>query len=268
MADPTLRGSTDPFQQWLEESYDPSSGYTRRLEFRGLSLDKMLRTRNYYTAGGCTAVLRHQFGVSTLTITDPTRNELIDKWELGVDEERPSIFENPLFLDMLAQADVGGGDSRDLLTGLKKSLEQNDDWGTFVSDNLVSFGDVDDTLLRQYFTDYQLGVTNYLRGKYALRHTTNAPSRWDANIADFNVERIYTIAQLLNEVQSRSLWILPLPGYLAYKILNYEVPASRSNYMWGALKKRSNAVTTANNRVDITTEYLIDAVNTNLYSVL
>ena len=59
-----------------------------------------------------------------------------------------------------------------------------------------------------------------------------------------------------------------LSGYLAYKILTWEIPADRDHYYWGALKSASNAVTSANNRVEITTEYEIDQINTNLYEFL
>ena len=136
--------------------------------------------------------------------------------------------------------------------------------------------------LKQYINDYIFGVTNFISGRYTLRHTTNAPNQFRQptgilipsgpygwNVADFNVERVYTISQLLSEVQNCNLWILPLPQYLAYKIANYYVPnLNGSNYMWGALKQRSNAVTAANNRVDITTEYIIDQINTNLYPTI
>ncbi len=70
--------------------------------------------------------------------------------------------------------------------------------GNWTSANMVK--------LKQYFDDYNLGRTNFIRGKYRLRHTTNAPSRWNANIADFNVEKIYTISQLLAECQNTNLW--------------------------------------------------------------
>jgi hypothetical protein len=98
----------------------------------------------------------------------------------------------------------------------------------------------------------------------------NAPARWNANVADFNVERVYTIAQLMSECQNPSLWVLPLSGYLAYKILTLPIPdlTTKPNYMFGALKLCSNACIAANNRVDITTEYLIDACNLNLYQTI
>lgn len=122
----------------------------------------------------------------------------------------------------------------------------------------------------QYFVlDYFRGATNYAHSKYVVRHTTNAPNNYSANVADFNVEKIYTIAQLLTEAQNGALWILPLPAYLAYKILNYPVPVNMpDNYLFGALKMRSNAVTAARNRIEISQEYLIDAWAKHTYGAI
>ncbi len=122
-------------------------------------------------------------------------------------------------------------------------------------------------LLKQYFDMYNLGVTNYLSGKYRLRHTSNIPAQWNVSAADFNVERIYTIAQLISECTG-SGFIYPLPNYLAYKILNFVpdvVAGWTPYYVWGALKEKSDAQTAVNSRVDIVTEYLIDNINTGLY---
>lgn len=275
----TLRGTKAPLLQWFEANFDPTSGFTYRSEYRGHDYDQMAALSNSFTAAGVSAVLRNQAGISTLTLTDATGTVVVDKWELSVDEERPSIFENPIFLQT-----ISGAANKSLLLTLMRSALQNGDASTSAWDALVHFplddpeGDspfvtaiqgVDPVKLKQYFDDYNLGVTNYIRGKYRLRHTTNAPARWNANIADFNVERAYTIAQLLNEVQNGSLWVLPLPGYLAFKISNYFVTSLgspvRSNYTFGAFKCRSNAVTAAYNRVEIVTEYIIDMINTNLY---
>jgi hypothetical protein len=80
---------------------------------------------------------------------------------------------------------------------------------------------------------------------------------------------------LLVEAQNPALWVLPLPGYLAFKIHNYTSEEShngflstRPNYTFGAFKLRNNATTAAYNRVEITTEYIIDQINTNLYSFI
>ncbi len=122
--------------------------------------------------------------------------------------------------------------------------------------------------LQLFANDYFAGRTSFLRGKYVLRHTTNAPSNYATNVADWNVEKIYSIPLLLSECQSPSYWIMPLPGYLAYKINNYRVPTLRGNYAWGGLKTRSGAITAARGRVEITTEYIIDAWPIHTYGLV
>ena len=108
-----------------------------------------------------------------------------------------------------------------------------------------------------------LSSKNEKLSEYAL-----APGNYSASVAEFNIEKIYSISQLLSEVQNSSLWILPLPAYLAYKILNYPVPVNMPpNYTWGALKMRGNAVVAARGRIEIQQEYLIDAISVPTYGL-
>lgn len=269
-----IRGTLSPLQQWWEANFDPSNGYVYRAEYQGFDLARMTTLSNYYTALGVAATLRYHAGVATLTLTDSTGEVVIDKWEMELEDERPSIFENLIFLSYVnASANPGR-----VVTMMRNALQNGDPlnsaWDTLSTDQnfVAASAGANLAKLKQYFDDYNLGVTNFIRGKYRLRHTTNAPSRWQVNIADFNVERGYTIAQLLNEVQNTALWVLPLPGYLAYKITNYYIESlgspARANYSFGALKLRSNAVTAANNRIEICTDYIIDLLNTNLYAFI
>ncbi len=273
------RGIPEPILQWQEWSWDQSVGYTLDQEYQGLDYAAMTRLANFFNAYGVSTRVRFQASKATLTTRDATGNYTVDKWEMNADQTQPSIFENNLFNYLMNQA----VDKSTAITLLRTTLQNSDpttstsQWNYLIGQadflNALgpAFGVGSQNLiqLQQYFDDYNLGVTNFVSGRYSLRHTTNAPNRWTANVADFNVEKIYTISQLLSEVQNSNLWILPMPGYLAYKIANYAVPNLRgSNYVWGALKERSSASTAANNRIDIVTEYLIDQINTNLYPTI
>jgi hypothetical protein len=59
---------------------------------------------------------------------------VIDKWELGVDEERPSIFENPLFLSWV---NASANPSR-VITMMRNALQNGDPlnsaWATLAAD--------------------------------------------------------------------------------------------------------------------------------------
>jgi hypothetical protein len=109
------------------------------------------------------------------------------------------------------------------------------------------------------------GATHFALGQYVLRHTTNVGNQYSANIADANIERCYTTAQLLGEVQNSSLWTFPLPGRLAYKLQNITAPPAQTHYQWGWRKLPSPETTTSNNRVEITTEYWLELWHTFLY---
>lgn len=310
------RGYAGPLQQWYETNFDPTSGYTNRVEYKAFDWTRAQALANYFTSFGIAANLKNEHGMSTLTITDATGNYVIDKWELSVDREQPDMFENPLFLSLMnTTADPQA--AINMMKSVLKNSNSNDDsdptkdagWNLLVRVNstpvtidqltgdpfsnppgnqnntalkflsalgytfygtysqIGNFTSANMVKLKQYFTAYQLGVTNFMRGKYKLRHTSNIPARWNVSVADFNVEKIYTISQLIAECTSSS-FIYPLPNYLSYKILNFvpdNVAAWTPYYTWGALKEKSDAQTAVNNRIELTTEYLIDNINTNLY---
>jgi hypothetical protein len=319
----TNKGYSGPLQQLYESSFDPSSGYTRNAEYKALDWTSAVTLGNYFTSLGMSVKLKNENGVSTLTLTDATGNYVIDKWELSVDKEQPDMFENPLFLNFIGQADY----PTRAISIMRNVLKNNSDfdptndigwynlvrvwvgvvlhsdpvtgvvtaWGvpanlnkqaqqfilslgpSFVGTYPGNDGTTSQTKewtsanmvkLKQYIDSYQLGVTNFMRGKYRLRHTSNIPAQWNVSVADYNVEEIYTITQLIAECTSGS-FIYPLPNYLSYKILNFipdPVSAWTPYYTWGALKGKSDAQTAVNNRIELQTEYLIDNINTNLYN--
>ena len=216
-----------------------------------------------------------------------------------MDQDKPSLYDNATFLDIVRAMDatnygVTGLNytSEQIISAMKQSLEAANDpfsaWKAFLGrmDGKLKDAngvDIPSTVLKtginifgtspnlkNFFTDLAFGRTHYLHGRYVVRHTTLAPSTYGANVADFNVEKIYSIAGLISECQNGSLWILPMPGYLAYKIANYPVPSPTDmlpNYMFGALKMRSDATLAARNRIEIKTEYIIDAAPIHTYGL-
>lgn len=293
-----FRGLVQPVLQSQEWEYDPSSGYTFNQVYFGWDFAAMTRYANWYNAYGVGTRIKFENGKATLYTRDATLGTIIDRWEMQVDQTQPSMFENELFnvlinkaanrsaaisLLRLALGNATAANNSNLFYDLVNDKITTSGASSNLSINFTqAFGDnflpaafdafnniigpANLVQLNQYFDDYSIGVTNFISGRYTLRHTTNAPNRWQANIADFNVDRIYTISQLLSETQNSGLWVLPLPGYLAYKIATYFVPnLTGPNYMWGALKTRSSATSVATSRVEIVTEYLIDQINTLLY---
>lgn len=308
MPNPVLKGSSAPLLQWWEVDFSPTQGAKLHKEYKGIDLGQMSALCNSLAATH-SGKLRFEKNVATLTlettnlsggipggINSPV-SAITDKWEIVVDQEKPELFENKNFLGQVTTMDVtmagygASNASQQLIQAIRqtansgtsanawknlleilKSTPVVDDSGVAVSSGTMLIDLVPGAYLtgmKYFVNDYFRGRTNFLKGKYMLRHTTSAPLEYGPNQADFNVENIYTIAQLLTECQSRSLWYLPMPGYLAYKILSYPVPANMPpNYVWGALKCGSGAVTAARNRVEITTEYLIDACPKHTYGLI
>ena len=308
MPDPTAikRGTDDPLLQFWETSATITQGVNSTLEFKGINLAKMSAKAALFANAGWDSKMRFERDVATLTLTRATSvipgqppspfQDLIDKWEIADDKEKPELFENETFIqaatavDTIYATNVGEQIFQCVRSTASSSAAS---WGDFwaraqgttiknaagvditssvkLSTAITAINSVSSTYynnLRLFVMDYLRGQTSFLRGKYTLKHTLSAPSDYAANVADFNVEKIYTISQLLTEAQNTGLWVFPLPGYLAYKILNYTVPTyMQENRMWGALKTGSNAITTARARVEIATEYLLDAWPKHTYGL-
>ena len=308
MGIPIINGYTGPMRQKWGVKWSPTTGGDFSEQYIGTNIGQMLSLAGINANAGLNCDLSFSKNVAELTIssTDPAQygvatvfSSITDKWEVGVDQEKPELFENSNFLSLFSVLDAayfasfGIYVSQQFFQFVKKFSENgNPTWGTFVTamqtTNLVKQDGTDipptgsftgsmyesmlalaaplwggqsaGITLKFFVEEYFRGRTNFAHGKYTLKHTTIAPQTYQANVTDFNVEKIYSIAQLLSEAQSSVLWILPLPGYLAYKILAYPVPANMTPlYQWGALKMRSNAVVAAKGRIEISQEYLIDA---------
>lgn len=302
MANPILRGTAAPQLQWWEVMFSNTQGTILKKEYKGIDIGQMSALCNSLSATH-NGSLRFEKNIATLTLetTNPTGNipgginspvsAITDKWEIAVEQEKPELWENKNWIALFETANslyslrVDQQVAHIIRQAANSSAPTwKGVWDLLAATNLVTNDGTDyagpiklsaivtaigPIYIKYFADDYLRGATNFLHGKYTLRHTTSAPNDYAANVADFNVEKIYTIAQLLTECQNGSLWYLPLPGYLAYKILSYSVPATiPPNYAWGALKTGSGAVTAAANRIEITTEYLIDAWPKHTYGLI
>lgn len=300
------RGSDEPLLQFWETTATITQGVNSVIEYKGINLAKMSSKAAVFANAGWDSKLRFEHDVATLTLTRATATipgnptspfqDVIDKWELALSNEKPELFENETFIQAATSVDViyGTNVGEQIFQCVRSTASSsNATWADFwanakqttikdaagndvvssvkLNTAITAIASVSGTYynnLRLFVMDYLRGQTNFLRGERTLRHTLSAPSDYAENIADFNVEKIYTIAQLLSEAQSGTLWNFPLPGYLAYKILNLTVPSYlQENRMWGALKTGSSAVTTARARVEIATEYLIGAAPKHTYGL-
>lgn len=146
--------------------------------------------------------------------------------------------------------------------------------GLFSSENffnsVFSFASISSTVYLPIFRAYQraqAGQDVFFADQYTLRHTTNASNRGYYNVADSNVNAIYTQAQFFSEISNSGLWIFPAPTEIigALNSIFTGLGTAPTNYLKGALKGGSSRVTAANNRVNIVTEYKLFNWSTDDY---
>lgn len=251
----TIRGTLLPLLQHEEWDFDPSRGYLYRATFRGASQELMLAQQQDLARGGIACRLLYNQGDSaTLEVEDSTQQYTLDVWQLVGNEESRDIFSHPTILGLT---------TGDQVAIVRQHLEWKDPPDAAFADDGIS--GLAGGPVQKFYSLNLRGTTDYRRQQYVLRHTTNAPNRWNSNISDFGIDRIYTPAQLLSEVQNSGLWVVPIPGRLAYKIANIPFPTFQPDYLWGWLKGASTETTAANNRVEINTEYVLEQWSTALY---
>lgn len=247
-----VSGTLAPVKQSSEISYDPQRGehLVERWESAGRNLGSIaagyqaLRTAYNFTDSPHKSVI-----VATLSGPSGGQPEVTtDTWQILANEIQKDLFEHP------TAAALG----TDVLTAIAAAI---DDKKTLAQAGFTGNS-------RTVFELKRNGTTHYALGQYVLRHTTNVSAGYSVNVADFNVERIYTTAQLLAEATNTNSWVYPLPGRLVHKIENLPAPTARSGYLWGWRKLPSTETTSSGNRIEITTEYWLEQWSTFIYGVV
>lgn len=250
MAEIRATGTTEPVRQADELTYDPQRGYSRTIRYECVG-ENLFGTANQLAALGYNYNLTSSGAKSVLiatsgAATDGQPEVTTDTWQILANEIQKDIREHPLFR-AVSEADLQRIQSC-LSTGITPQP-------AFVDANANTL-----------FTHLVRGTTHYALSQYVLKHTTNVSNGYSANVADSNIERIYSSAQLIAEAQNGTLWAYPMPGRLAYKINSIAAPTIRPGYMWGWRKLASTETTTAGNRIEISTEYWLEQWSLSLYS--
>jgi len=260
-----LRGTSTPLIQRYGEKWSPSTGFARNYVYKNFDEAQMRAQFQAFINAGVEAQISSSFGVWELEAIDTTGEVTIDKWEVNIDEEQPSALQNPRNIANVDDASVMDVLAVALRDGLSLAEAHakiaEDTGGTYTAPPYNAY-------TKRLFERMMAGQTQYQSSRMILRHTTNAPARYQSNIADLGVNMLYTHADLLSECLSGSLWVYPLPGALEYALTyfyNTYSPTSKSNYLWSWLKSGSPRVTAANNRVDISTQFKLDQWSTDEY---
>lgn len=256
------RGSAAPFLNSFSGKYSPTSGWSFNQKFSGLSYWQMQNLAYLYANSGCSYTINYENGKATLETEDNRGNVTIDTWEIGVNRTTRGELQNPRYfpggaiaLDPDAFkviADFVRGDINYQTADLRVA-------------GFVSGGSLSPEF--RLLDRIHQGQDSYQFDQYTLRHTTNASNRGYFNVADANVNSIYSYSNFINEITNSSYWIFPCPPELlgALSDIFYWLQSPPSYFMKGALKGGSQRATTANNRVNIYTEYALDVWGTDGY---
>lgn len=294
---PTQRGFSTTFCQKQTGRWSPTNGWTFDQEFRGLNFFNAQGLANVYGAAGIEYELTLQNGLVSLKTTDTTGNITIDVWEVSANRVTTNWLKNPQLLNLLYivaaaytsnmnQAVLDWNVARfcgKMAAGIQnntspfdlvKPATVADATGVFSSQNFFdgsfSFGSIDPSIYLPIFRFYQRALAGqdvFFSDDYTLRHTTSASNRGYFNVADTNVNSIYTQSQLYSEITNSGFWIFSCPPEILGDLNTIfdGLPATPANYVPGALKGGSSRGTAANNRVNITTEYMISNISPDVY---
>lgn len=245
MPKPIMTGSVGPIFGPIEFDYDPKYGVVIRQPIRGsvdyvrsqsIQLQTFKVPHNYREDGNGMAEIT---AVQSTPLGDPNTESPVDGWQLLGSSIDKSIYEHPT---ILAAED-------DDVIALRDSIEEKD--GLLCPESLFEF--------------WQLAmrdVLHYRTVNYVLRHTQTVSNQYTKDIPDENVYRIYKTQTLLNYCSG-----FPVPLYprLKNKIGSIPVPNAQTDYAVGWLRQPSSETPLANNRIEVTNDWVLEQWSTVIY---
>ena len=264
---PFQRGLGTAFCRKQTGRWSPTTGWTFDQDFRGLNYFSMQALANVYSGAGIEYELTLENGIASMRTIDTTGNVTIDVWEIHASQVTKSIFENPLVilsvpandLSVIAYAALNGATT---LPAAVSGLNASNPGTTYTTPNMSNAN-----TLWLWNMVTQNGIESFFSDQYSLRHSTNASNRGYYNVADVDVNCIYTQAQLYSEITNSGSWIFPCPPEIigALNTVFAHLPSPIYPFVQGALKGGASRTTAANNRVNVTTEYLLENISGYLY---
>lgn len=250
---PTINGALYPITAGTTMSYDPSRGSVRVTKYKsagdnlgGMASDCIANRIPFeYSFSGTSSEI-------TITESDGVAS---DNWQLLANEIQRDIKDHPRVFSIPRER-------KRKIYGQSEIANNGQDVdaiivASFVGNELLLYNQ----LLR--------GVTHYAVGQYVIKHTANIPNIDGfgvGSIADIGIEKIYTTAQLTSEITDPVAWTNPCRGRILNKIRNIEIQEETSDdVMWGWRKLPAQETIAANNRVDVSYEYWLQAWSRLLY---
>jgi hypothetical protein len=263
------RGLAVPFCRRQTGKWSPTNGWTLDQEFNSLSLEAMENLAAQYQSAGIEYEITFQNGIATMRTVDTSGTITIDVWEITASRLNGSVFGSPKVvasvsvndLKVLTRAYLDGTTPADAVAALNATSPAPSP--LYTEPDTSTEGPT-----RRLYDKVKNGEeATFLLDQYSLRHTTNASNRGFFNVADVNVNRIYTQSQFFSEIQNASYWIFPAPQEIigALNAVFTNLGSAPAHYVTGALKGGSSRITAAGDRVNIVTEYVMALIDTDNY---
>jgi hypothetical protein len=265
------RGFSVPFCRRQTGRWSPTNGWTLDQEFNSLSLSAMENLSAIYQNAGIEYEITFQNGIATMRTVDTTGTITIDVWEITASRISETVFGSPKVI-----AEVSTNDLKVLARAYRKQITPAaavKEMNTTTPAPSTKYTEPDTTVdgptkrLYEKVFNSDGDEATFLLDQYSLRHTTNASNRGFFNVADVNVNRIYTQAQFFSEIKDAGFWIFPAPLEIIGALVTIfnGIGTPLANRVTGALKGGSSRITAAGNRVNIVTEYLLAQIDTDNY---
>jgi hypothetical protein len=281
---PIKKGTVGPITKPFKVRFDPRAGQTLEQELTG-GVNALLALFATAQAQGATgefdvnpvlSKLTSETPIGGITINGVTISDYVfDQWEIETNESSESLFQCPRIKNNVSANDraviaraVADGTSLAAAAAACTADGVGLNWSpvitTFTAPTLA--------MPNQLYNEMIKGQDAWGPFTYVLRHTSNVSQYSGYNVADNNVNCLYTTAQLLSEVGNASLWTYPIPARLVTKINNIPVespaPDEADYYLWSWKKSASREQINAQFRVDIVTEYVLALWSTIRYAMI
>lgn len=274
MGTPIIKGTSGVITYPARIRFDPKRGQVISQKFKAVGTTGLLSKFDESVARGLAGELIQSPLMSELTVesTEVTGgggtvpNYVSDTWQIVGNEVSENSFSNLVIMNA-----VSLNDREIIAMAIKDGSTLEDAKTKIVADTGGTYTSVTSATSKQFYKELQKGQDGYNVGQYVLRHTTNCSPSSGSNVSDSNVECLYTTAQLLSEVRSSFYWTNILPWRLYNKILSIPSRAAPAPedayYLWSWRKLPSTETLTANNRIEINTEYVLYLWSTLRYAL-
>jgi len=172
-------------------------------------------------------------------------------WQLFADEAQQSIFKNPYVM----QACNSNPNLRGDIRTWQQLWESGDAAGaaafaaTITGDEAIPFNAITSALMQD--------ETHFNVGRFVLKRTLSISNTFTGALPDEeNTEKLILTGAFTG-----------LPGPIQTKINSIQAPPTSSPYLWSWRQTPSTMTTTAHNRTDVSTEWVLAQWNTNFYTV-